>query len=117
MDKRTKILIPLLIIFFIFSVGAKYYNFVVERNFIVTSEISCDLEIESCFVWDCDMESDPECDYTPYKYISKNAKNVPYCNPYEEGECAELSCDTNEQECEITLCTEETVGEEEYCTE
>lgn len=117
MDKKTKVLAFFLVAFFVISISAKYYNFVIAQDYIVDAEISCDTETESCFVWDCDIEEDEECDHTPYKYISKNISDLPYCDPYtnEAGECPELSCSESDNYCEVFPCSEDELGEEEYC--
>jgi hypothetical protein len=113
MTRRNVIFVSLLLIFITFSIAAKYYKFAVAQDFYVSAELSCDTETESCFVWDCDLE-DEECDQTPYKYIWKYAANVPQCNPLSE-DCDELTCEADEEDCEIIYCSEDTVGEEEFC--
>lgn len=113
MDKKSKILAFVLTLFLCISIGAKYYKFAVAEDFYISMELECDTQTESCFVWDCDIESD-ECDQTPYKYIWKHAANVPHCQPLEE-ECEELVCETDEDSCEIIYCSEDTLGEEEFC--
>ena len=115
MDKKTKILVGIIVLFFVISLGAKHHKFSTEQDFYISSELSCDVETESCFVWDCDPK-DEECDQTPYKYIWKHASFVPTCSPEDE-ECAELSCSETEDDCEIIECSDETLGEEEFCYE
>lgn len=113
--KKSGYLLVILLIILISSAVYKYWVFVAQRNFIITSEISCDPSEESCFVWDCTPEEDPECDREPYKYISKNAKNIAVCDPYGEQECEELFCSPEEAECEITTCSEDELGDGEIC--
>lgn len=113
MDRKSKILLSILLILLVVSAAYKFYVFVIERDYVIAAEVSCDPSEEPCFVWNCSLE-DPECDQTPYKYITKNAKNAPVCDPYTE-ECNELVCEAGEPECEYTVCSEETLSEEEFC--
>lgn len=115
MSKGTKLLIIFLAIIFTLSLGAKYYKFNVSQDYYISAEVACDTETESCFVWDCDIE-DEECDQTPYKYIWKHATEVPYCDPLLE-DCPDLTCNEDEDDCEITYCSSETLGDEEFCYE
>ncbi|HLC95212.1 MAG TPA: hypothetical protein VJH89_01870, partial [Patescibacteria group bacterium] len=46
---------------------------------------------------------DPLEDTWYYKLISRNAKNIPLCDPNEE-DCEALTCPLGEAECEMTLC-------------
>jgi hypothetical protein len=115
MRTSTKILTFILILFFALSVSAKYYKFSVVQDFYISSELECDPKTKACFVWDCDI-SDEDCDQSPYKYIWKYAADVPNCDPRED-DCPELICKAAEEECEIIYCYEDTLGEEEYCTE
>lgn len=111
-DTKTKILTVVMILFVVVSVSAKFYKFSVIQDFYVSSELECDPETESCFIWDCDL-SDEDCDQAPYKYIWKYATGVTNCDPRLE-DCDELQCNTNE-DCEIIYCSEDTLGEEEFC--
>lgn len=113
MSVKTKILVAVLILFFAVSISAKHYKFSIADDFYISSELSCDTETESCFVWGCDLD-DEDCDQTPYKYIWKHGADVPNCDPRTEN-CPELTCAEDEEECEITYCSEETLGEEEFC--
>lgn len=112
MSSKLKILTGVLIVFFLLSASAKYYKYFVAEDYYVSAEISCDTETEACFVWDCDPE-DEDCDQTPYKYIWKHASNIPKCDPRIDA-CDELQCGTDE-DCEVLFCSEETLGEEEFC--
>lgn len=111
---KTIALVIVLCLFFVVSIAAKHHKYAIAQDFYVSAELSCDPEIESCFVWDCDP-SDEECDQTPYKYIWKYAAEVPYCDPLDE-DCEELVCTPDEEDCEIIFCSEDTLGEEEFCT-
>jgi len=115
MRTRTKILALILILFFTVSVSAKYYKFSIAKDFYISSELECDPETEACFIWDCDI-ADEDCDQSPYKYIWKYGADVPSCDPRTE-DCEDLICTDEEEECEIIYCSEDTLGEEEYCTE
>ena len=114
MNRKTKALIIFLVLFALLSVAAKYYKFSITSDYYISTTTECDVEIESCFVWDCDIEEDEDCDHTPYKYIYKHAGSVPSCNPFVSEECSELTCEGDE-DCEVTECSEDEIAEDEIC--
>ncbi len=85
-----------------------------ERDFLITDHIPCDPALDSCFVQDCDPEDD-ECDTEPYKRIEKGAAYITMCPNYLIDQCPALSCETDEPNCIVTLCSEETMEEGEVC--
>jgi len=111
MDKKSKWLIGLFFTLIVIATVWKYYVFVTKQDFIILNHISCDQSIESCFAYKCE-DGDVECDSTPFKKISKNAKNIDAC----VGEdCPELSCSLDEVDCSITLCSEDSLEDGEIC--
>ncbi|MCA9360862.1 hypothetical protein KC730_03160 [Candidatus Kaiserbacteria bacterium] len=127
MLNTAKLLFWFLLLFVLFSASATYYRYYVQQDFLVLAEMDCDPETESCFTWICDPEVDGEeyCtgdlaeDTWYYKDIYRNAKYIPNCDPYDEG-CPALECIEEEEYCEIVLCTNEIVEEEELdyeCTD
>ena len=114
MLNKNTIIFCVLLLFVAVSISAKYYKFAIAKDFYVSSELNCDPETEACFIWDCNL-TDAACDQTPYKYIWKYAANIPACDPRTR-ECGELQCQNSEDDCEVIHCSEETLGEEEYCT-
>lgn len=124
MDKKSKIFFLVFFLLIVGSVAMTYWRIMVKRDYIITAQQECDPTAEACFVYECDPESDEECAATPeeerisyYKNVSKNAKNIPVCDPY-KNECpTELACEEGEEECEIILCDDETVPEGENCND
>lgn len=82
-----------------------------ERNFIVESTTVCDPAVESCFMW-CEVGV---CEEDYYKKITKRAYNISMCNEALE-ECEPLVCEPDEEDCEITYCSGDTVQDQEVCT-
>lgn len=109
MDKKNKILLIVVILLVVYAVLSAYYRFFVVRDYQIITEISCDPETESCFVYE-----DEETELYYYKLINKNAANISDCNPHRE-ECDELSCEDGEEDCKITYCDPEDLGEDEKC--
>ena len=93
--------------------GFRYHQYIISENFILYLNGPCDVSIESCFVWDCDI-LDPECDASPYKKIEIIAKDAPAC--LEEHVCEEFSCNGLDN-CRATYCSEDTLEEEERCAQ
>jgi hypothetical protein len=124
MDKKSKIFFLIFFLLIVGSVAVTYWRIMVKRDYIISASQECDPTTEVCFVYECDPEGDEECAATPeeerisyYKTITKNAKNIPLCDPY-KNECpTELTCEEEEEECEIMLCDEETVPEGESCND
>lgn len=123
MDTKSKILFAIFGILIVGSVVVSYYKFMVVRDYIIEAEADCDPYTEACFVYVCDPEVDGEdCtgdleeDTWYYKYIHRNAKNIPLCDPNDEN-CDALTCPEGEAECEFILCDEKTVGEGETCND
>ena len=92
----------------------KYKVFVIDRDFVVYDQVSCDPYTESCFASICE-EGDEECDDTPYKKIEKSARFISACNVANGDECPDLSCGPTEVECVITTCSEDTLDDNETC--
>ena len=114
MDTKSRILI----VFFLILVAGvtvwKYKLFMIERDFVIYNNISCDPYNESCFAYIC-AEGDKECDATPFKRIEKNARFIEVCNMANAEECPELSCGVDEEGCLVTTCSEDVLEEGERC--
>lgn len=111
MDKKSVILFYLLFAVVVAVIALTYYRVVVRHDYVVSMELDCDPELESCFVYVCDPLEDEECSENPdeqiyyYKIINKNARNIVPCGlPAEE--CPAVSCAPGEPECEEILCDE-----------
>lgn len=115
MNKKSKIFFTVFGLLISFSVAVSYYQFMIKRDYIIEAEADCDPYTEACFVYVCDPETE-ECtgdikeDTSYYKLINRNAKNIPLCNPGEEG-CDAVVCPSGEKGCSFTLC-DETVAED-----
>jgi len=100
-----------------------------RKDYLIEAEIDCDPEVESCFVWECDPESDvegeactgdPEMDVWYYKYLTRKASDIPMCDEAawkEDEECDPMTCMGEEEYCEETVCTEEDIEAGESCTD
>lgn len=117
MDKKSKLFLLFFLLLIVASVAFTYYRIIINRNYLIASEIDCDPYIESCFIYTCDPEleectGDPEEDTWYYKKIVKRASNIPNCDPNNDEECV-ISCEVGEEDCEETLC----INEEEDCSD
>lgn len=120
MDKKSKILFTILALMIAVSASVTYYKIMIQRDYQIVAQISCDPATESCFTHTCDPEYEecsdvPEENISYYKLINKNAANISICDSGKGEECAELKCEEDEANCEITLCSEET-AEDDPCT-
>lgn len=107
------------IIFFVLLIGSvvvTYYKIVVKNNYLIEAQTDCDPTVENCFIWSCDPEStedgeactgDAEVDTWYYKIVTKNAANIPLCNPDEDENCEPLVCEPDEKDCVETFCDDE----------
>ena len=105
-------------------VGFAYWSIVINRDYQIISQVSCDPNIESCFVTVCDPAEDDTCptveseQTTYYKIINKNAHAIYVCEQTEEklGCGEELSCLENESKCFYTFCDSENLADGEACS-
>ena len=108
-SKNFFITIPLLIVVVI---GYRYYQYIIQKNFILEVNTICNPQIENCF----DAIDDLSFGQNPYEKVSVLAKYAPKC--LEEHNCEGFSCqaglDTNF--CLITYCSDETKVDGEECT-
>ncbi len=115
MDLKSKILFSVMGVLIVLSISASYYKYMVLHDYIIEAQIDCDPSVESCFVYVCDPEAEecagnPEDDTSYYKYLYRNAKNIPLCDPADEG-CDALVCPESEEEgCQIIACSAETLA-------
>lgn len=112
MDRYSKIILGVLIVLVVFSVVATYYRVFINEDYVISAQISCDFQTESCFVVPAD-EGEGETSY--YKIIKKKAANIPFCNPH-VGECPELSCEQGEIDCEVINCDATKLSDGESCS-
>lgn len=109
MGKLNKNWFLFLLLLFIVATATciRYKHYVVEKDYVIASEIPCYPEKESgCFASECnDNSCSPEEKYYFYKIIKKKAYNIPSCY---SAKCEELSCKKNELDCYIINCDEDT---------
>lgn len=109
MDKQSKILFAVFTFIVIGSLLSSYNRYLVNHEYIVDTQVSCDPMTESCFVSLCDPEVDETCtgdpaeDTTYYKLLHRNAKYISLCDP-NKTVCETLICPPGEPECVVTLC-------------
>ena len=91
-----------------------YQKYLVYDDFILYAQVTCDPELESCFIYECDPETEGGCDvaepYWYYKVIHMYAPDAPSCTPTAEADCPELVCEPGIR-CEEIVCDETTVSE------
>ena len=109
----------------VLSIAATFYKIVILKDYQIEAEVSCDPEIETCFVVSCDPNTDDTCPTNPdeqtyyYKYISKKAASIYLCeNTTEKIGCdGELSCLSGEQSCFYLYCDANNLADGEECSE
>lgn len=77
--------------------AASYYRYEVIRDYVVSADVECDPNVESCF------EAVYEGETFFYKIVRKPATLIPACDPWSD-ECEELSCVEGEAGCYIENC-------------
>jgi hypothetical protein len=123
----NKIFYTILILLILGSVGFTFWRIIVEKDYQIVAEVSCDPAVESCFHYEpeiCAMD-DYDCLSAPieeaydYKLINKKAANIYACEQTEEKtDCGEeLSCLEGEENCEYTYCDPAELEEGEACAE
>jgi len=127
-DNKTKfanrIFYVILILLIAASVGITFWKIVIQKDYQIVAEVSCDPTTEACYRYEpepCtegDLECVPEEAYD-YKMISKKAAEIYACEQTEEklGCNEELSCVENEADCSYTLCDPEKLEDWEACSE
>lgn len=114
-------------IFFLLLAGSiivTYVKIVVNKDYQIVAETSCDPATEQCFVWECSVEIDGECSEDPeeniwiYKIVNKKASTIVACEATEEklGCDGELSCTENEEDCSYEYCSEESISDGIRCS-
>jgi len=118
----NRIFYAIFILLIIISVGVTFWRIVIQKDYQIEAEVSCDPALESCFHYEgvtCN-EGDTECvseESYDYKMISKKAANIYACEKTEEKiDCGEeLSCLEGELNCSYTLCDPTTLSDGESC--
>jgi len=118
----NKIFYTILILLIIGSVGVTFWRIVIEKDYQIEAETSCDPATESCFHYEgvtCDG-TDSECvpeDAYDYKLISKKAASIYACEQTVDkvGCGEELSCTDEEENCSYTFCDPANLADGESC--
>ncbi|MES2225726.1 MAG: hypothetical protein V4480_02855 [Patescibacteria group bacterium] len=93
-------------------VGYRYDQYLVEKQYTLRVDVSCDSAAESCFAADCTPDSGPDCDPTPYKKVEIRAADAPAC--LEEHSCEHFSC-AGIASCTLSLCSGDVLEDGEKC--
>lgn len=118
MNKTGKIILIALLLLVVILSGFKYKQFFLDKNFLFTTQVSCDPTTESCFQVVCGDEGcEPSAfmfsDGTPYKYVDLPGYRVPEC--LEANTCPDFFCPVDDEECVTTYCSEDVIEEGEEC--
>ena len=111
---RFPIVLPLFAILIVAVIGFRYYEYVLNHNFVMNVYTACNPAIEQCFVSDCSPADDLSCPPGPYKKIEIRSSDAPKC--LEEHTCKDFRCD-GIVSCTATYCSAETLEAGESCTE
>lgn len=93
-------------------VGYRFHQYMVERNFVIEVNTTCDSKVENCF----SASEDLSFGQNPYKKVKIIAHYAPKC--LEEHNCESFTCPNdvgNSSECEITYCSNDTKVDGEEC--
>lgn len=116
MDKKSKILIYSLVALITIVTAITFSRYMILKDYVVEAQVDCDPYSETCFIWQCDPESDvsgeactgdPESDIWFFKVAYRNASNIPLCDPETDETCDPFTCYDGEKDCEEAFCTEE----------
>jgi len=120
-SKKTLIFNILFLLTILFFVSVTFYKIVIVKNYQMISQVSCNPQTESCFLYKCNPDVDGECpqENIYYKYISKNASTIDTCEKTEQkdGCKEELSCVTGESSCYYEYCDQSMLEEGEKCSD
>lgn len=108
-DSKTFLLFIFILVLLV-SV-TRFYQYKVNDNYVLLANVACDPEVESCFVWDCDLD-EPDCDRSSYKKVEILASEAPAC--LEEHGCENFSCDYSSS-CKVIECADVYLEEWEIC--
>jgi hypothetical protein len=106
MEKGTKIILTLIGIAILITVGIKYMQFYIYKDFTFLTQVDCNPATEACFKL-LEENQDFETniiyyDGSPYKYVEMPATIAPAC--LEETTCQDFTCDQVGGGCETYFC-------------
>ncbi len=107
-DKLSKIWFVGLFLLFVICLVVGFSNIYLSKNYQIIVEVSCDPNIEKCFVRDCSIEGNcPPNNLSVYKQYTGNAQKLDGCSL--NGACEQVCRSRNI--CESVIC-DETAGDE-----
>lgn len=121
MNRKSKILISVVILLIIASVVATYYRIYIQKNYFILIDAPCDPNQDKCFEYQCVVGVDIGCSENPaeqityFNYINKKAYDAVTCDSNDKG-CSLYKCSENEKGCEVIFCAEKTKKVEEVCS-
>lgn len=99
--RMTKLLFILTLILVFSAIGANFYKFYVQRDYIFTVEAPCG-EGELCYIRSCDDGECPPNEFERYRTFEINASDFAKC---EDNSCLNI-CVPGSTECEEIQCDE-----------
>ena len=114
MNKNTKYFLILIALILLVVTGYRYKEYVIDKNFLLKVNTSCNPETEKCFIADESLV-DENSDNPPYKKVEVMYRDAPLC--LEEHDCTNFSCATglNENECRVVYCSQDSLEDGEKC--
>lgn len=110
MNRNSKYPIIMLALLTLIVGGYRYYQYVVEGNFLLEVNMACDPQHEACF----SPSADSGIGSGPYKKVEINAHYAPKC--LEEHNCENFSCQNIPAgKCTMIHCSDSTRTEGEEC--
>lgn len=108
MSKVSHVLLWIVVCGTIVSIAVSGYRFLVQRDYILEYEASCDPTTERCFVRTCeDAESFEFCTPGNYKVVKKYAHDIKASCGTDVRMCTTAPvCLETDRVCEITYCDE-----------
>ena len=104
--------ILLTVVLLMMVAGYRFDQYVLAKNYVVSSQAPCDPTQGQCFIEQCPIDEDL-CDSEPYVKVEVLANQAPAC--LEEHSCTAFSCD-GMASCAIEYCTPDTLEDGEACT-
>jgi hypothetical protein len=110
--RNVPVVLPLLAVFILCVIIFRYYDYVIQRNFVMDVNAPCDTSTEQCFAVDCSPAEKPDCPDGPYKKIKIKNADAPRC--LENHQCKFFSCG-DIVSCTTTYCSSNSLTEGESC--
>ncbi|MDQ5954224.1 MAG: hypothetical protein QG583_152 [Patescibacteria group bacterium] len=116
MVKKVKNLYLIILVIICLVVIFTFYKIFILRDYLISYQVACDPNTESCFILECDQEEGEDCNIDEsekyFKLVEKKAFNAVKCS---SGDVNCLLCQGNEMDCTTTMC--DPLVEENYCSD